>query len=124
MISKTSSCALGITVDCGVIELYGVNELNQVLLHGWFDHETGLTIIKDRPACLISVEEGGLPDSFLAALESLGHSLFIIPAVSSPFRKRQARECCEIAMGWMSIASQAPDAFMQQACAAPEASRI
>jgi len=111
-LKKNQTCALGVTVVDGVIELYGVNQLNEVVLHGWFDHEPGLAIIRDRPSCLIALEEKALPKEFIALLEALGHSVVIIPSTPESIKsiyRRQAKDCCDIARGWMNP-QQAPNA--------------
>lgn len=109
-LKKNRTCALGITVESGVVELYGVNQLNEVVLHGWFDREAAFAIVRDRPACLVAAEEGVLPKEFITLLETLGHSVVIIPSSPESLKslyKRQAKDCCDMAMGWISSSGQA-----------------
>jgi|GEM_PF-3916073 len=98
-------CALGVTLENGVFELYGANLNNEALLQGWFFSEACYALITDRPSCYIASEEGALPAEFITLLESIGHSVVIIPApivTTKPRRKMRAKELCGMAMGWMS----------------------
>lgn len=105
--TRNETYALGIAVSDGWVELYGVNRLNDLMLHGWFDLEAGLNIVWRRRPCLILVAEGVLPKEFTRLLETAGHSVIAIPMsaelLNSP-NLRTAKHHCDIAMGWSELA--------------------
>jgi|GEM_PF-2893961 len=101
---NNDSCALGVVADKRVMEIYGINHLGTVMLHGWFDYEVGLALLARRaPSCIIAAEENSLPSDFIDELRSIGHAVMITP--SSLDRRtsvRSAKTLCERGMHWVN----------------------
>lgn len=105
-------CVLGVAGVRGSIELYGVNTARKVTMHGWFAQSLSLSVLGDRPPCLIAVDADALSADFIAALQAQGHSVVVMPATgAAPDQtatkgqagndtyRRSAKDVCHLAIG-------------------------
>jgi len=94
---NNDSCALGIVAEDRIMEIYGINHIGTVTLHGWFGYDTVLSILAQRSApCVISVEENSLPSGVIEELRSLGHAVMVSSSHAS------AKTLCERGMRWVN----------------------
>ena len=110
--SETSMiCVLGVAGVKGSIELYGVNCARKVTIHGWFAQGMGLSVLSERPPCLIAVDTGALPPETIAALQDKGHRVVVMPGAAPASidrtpteealrtaNRRTAKEICNLAI--------------------------
>jgi hypothetical protein len=97
--------ALGVAFGNGIVEVYAVNHLNAVVLHGWFGKDAGLAIVRERPPCMIAVEAGTLSKGFIEELEARGHKVVLMPLLAQATHRRQAKTCCEAALNCLRWAN-------------------
>lgn len=103
-------CVLGVVGVKGAVELYAVNGSREVTMHGWFVQQAGLTVLSERPPCLVAVDAGALPDAMIKHLRDRGHTVIVMPTAGRPNRsnyRRTAKDVCQLAMG-LADSCQAP----------------
>ena len=71
--------ALGMRMVDNRIELHGVNQLGEAVLHGWFSHESGISILCAQSRCVIAMDSRCVSQAFVTELESLGHAAILVP---------------------------------------------
>ena len=97
------TCVIGMTGSNGMVELYGLNELREVAVHGWFLHSVAVRMLLERPLCVIAVDHELLAQEDITALRRSGHTLLIAPRRQIRGRS-SARDVCQLAA---SLASNA-----------------
>ena len=104
-VNDNGSCVFGVTVDSGILEIYGVDSANAVTLHGWFDYRVGLAILASRTPCIISTQADDLPEEVLDALRAAGHGVITGPShlrQHNSVGKVRAKFLCECAVKWIN----------------------
>lgn len=98
-VSNQTTRALGIAIVDDRIELHGLNQFGDVVLHGWFAQEAGILILCRQPHCVIALDAHSVPALFATTLETMGHSTILVTGdeidVTPP---RSARALAHIAM--------------------------
>jgi hypothetical protein len=101
---RGSSCnqtthALGLSIVQDRIELHGLNQLGDVVLHGWFPKEAGVSILCRQPHCMIALDAQSVPAVFAKTLEMMGHSIILVAGdESDDVTERTARALAQVAM--------------------------
>ena len=90
------TCVIGMTGSNGMVELYGLNELREVAVHGWFLHSVAVRMLLERPLCVIAVDHELLAQEDITALRRSGHTLLIAPRRQIRGRS-SARDVCQLA---------------------------
>ena len=99
-----SSCnqsihALGLSIVQDRIELHGLNQLGDVVLHGWFPTEAGVSILCRQPHCMIALDAQSVPAVFAKTLEEMGHSIILVAGdESDDVTERTAGVLAQVAM--------------------------
>jgi hypothetical protein len=91
--------ALGMSIVSDCIELHGLNLLGEVVLHGWFPHEAGVSILCRQPNCMIALNAESVPEQFAKTLEAMGHSTILVDGYElGEESRRSAKALAQIAM--------------------------
>ena len=104
-VNDNGSCVFGVTVDSGILEIYGVDPANAVTIHGWFDYSVGLAILAGRTPSIISAQADDLPEEVLDALRAAGHGVITAPShprQRNSHSKIRAKSLCEGAVKWIN----------------------
>ena len=86
---------LGVRIVRGCVEIHGVNSCHEVVLQGWFPRDDAVSLISNRPASLIAVDESAFSAELAASWKILGHSIIVIPP-SAGRPARRARDLCQL----------------------------
>ena len=91
--------ALGLSIVQDRIELHGLNQLGNVVLHGWFPKEAGVSILCRQPHCTIALDAQSVPAVVAKTLEKMGHSIILVAGEESDdVTERSARALAQVAM--------------------------
>lgn len=91
--------ALGLSIVQDRIELHGLNQLGDVVLHGWFPKEAGVSILCRQPHCMIALDAQSVPAVFAKTLQMMGHSIILVAGdESDDVTERTARALAQVAM--------------------------
>ena len=91
--------ALGMSIVSDCIELHGLNLLGEVVLHGWFPHEAGVSILCRQPKCMIALNAQSVSEQFAKTLEAMGHSTILVDGYELDDQpRRSAKALAQIAM--------------------------
>ena len=92
--------ALGMAMVDDRVELHALNRAGEVVLHGWFSPESGISILCHQPRCMIAMDAQFVPTTFAQTLESMGHSTILVEAgdETDSTSARSAKDLARIAM--------------------------
>ncbi len=99
LLDDQTTRALGMSIVSDCIELHGLNALGEVVLHGWFPREAGISILCRQPHCTIALNAQSVPEQFARTLQEMGHAPILVSELELEDQSsRSAKALAQIAM--------------------------